>query len=391
MKRILFVTDDLYPNNSGGKVDVNGQLQLLSDIAKHTDIIIDVLIASLSFSREFYIDYLKDLQINNVYVMRQKKVSYFKKLFSSIPYHSHWVTSLLEFIPQYDYEVVYVQSEYFAIVTENKKLKFKKLIIRVHNDEVRFFVNNMQLEYNVFKKSVSWWNVYRISKIRDRYYSIADLLLFISEAEYNALSKLYINTKSLVLSANYKLITNRHQKNYSYNVIYIGAFTKLNIDGLIWFLQNVHEQVLQVIPQYRLIIGGKKCDENMDVFLNLSQKYCNIDVYFDLTESKIKELYKDSSVAINPMLRGNGVKIKTIEYLNNGLPVVTTSTGADGTMLDNYDGILVGDSAELFQSNLISVLTNKDYCARIVARGIDKINSLYQININILNELFDNE
>jgi glycosyltransferase involved in cell wall biosynthesis len=84
-----------------------------------------------------------------------------------------------------------------------------------------------------------------------------------------------------------------------------------------------------------------------------------ISVSANVSEARLREHYRASRVAVVPLRYGAGVKLKVVEALREGLPVVTTSIGAQGldglagvvSIHDDSDGIadavcrLLGDDA----------------------------------------------
>ena len=62
---------------------------------------------------------------------------------------------------------------------------------------------------------------------------------------------------------------------------------------------------------------------------------------------------------MSPMRYGAGVKVKTIEALEYGVPTVATSVGAEGIELRGVDeALIVTDDAALFARAVIQLLTS---------------------------------
>lgn len=60
------------------------------------------------------------------------------------------------------------------------------------------------------------------------------------------------------------------------------------------------------------------------------------------------------------MLTGTGVKVKVVEALAHGLPVVSTLRGIDGLPNKSLNGCLVSDDPAEFAQNIITLLSNKE-------------------------------
>lgn len=71
-----------------------------------------------------------------------------------------------------------------------------------------------------------------------------------------------------------------------------------------------------------------------------------------------------AAAMINPLRFGSGIKLKVIEALGRGIPVVSTPVGADGISSGPQHGVLVADSTSEFMTHLLD-LTSPAYNAAI--------------------------
>ncbi len=69
-------------------------------------------------------------------------------------------------------------------------------------------------------------------------------------------------------------------------------------------------------------------------------------------------VYRDTDIAINPVRFGAGLKIKTVEALASGLPLVTTAEGARGLGQFAGEAFLVADEPAEFGSHLGALLAS---------------------------------
>ena len=159
------------------------------------------------------------------------------------------------------------------------------------------------------------------------------------------------------------------------NVLYIGALTRaMNREGLEWYLTNVHPALCQT-EGYSLTIAGYTNGEPIDYLMEFAEKYSNIAVVPDAQDLAL--LYAGSSVFINPIFAGAGVKLKTLGAMEAGLPVVTTGIGVEGTGLTPGTGVLIADSPNEFRANVQKLLCNSELCAQIVAKGQEFLLNVY--------------
>lgn len=118
-----------------------------------------------------------------------------------------------------------------------------------------------------------------------------------------------------------------------------------NAEGLKQFIALQWPTILSNYPAARLLIAGSICQT-----LNAVPENTEI---IDWVE-KLEEFYHRCRVVINPCSTGSGLKIKTIEAISYGIPVVVTPCGAAGIefLLQNHN------IAEL-QSNNFAIFCKK--------------------------------
>jgi glycosyltransferase involved in cell wall biosynthesis len=79
--------------------------------------------------------------------------------------------------------------------------------------------------------------------------------------------------------------------------------------------------------------------------------------------------YERSSVFVNPMQNGASVKVKTLNAAANGLPIVTTPVGNEGTGFVDGRDVIVRDTPESFAEGIRSLLVNGRRRRSLAAAG----------------------
>ena len=137
------------------------------------------------------------------------------------------------------------------------------------------------------------------------------------------------------------------------NIVFTGLLNwEENVKGLEWFLDNCWQQIKEEFPQVKLNIVGQQSEHLQKSF---AQKYQ--DVIFAGFVKDLTKIYRQSAVAIGPMLINAGIKMKVLNYLSYGLPVVSTKIALKGMLSD--DGVLSAHRADDFAKNVIRLLKNK--------------------------------
>jgi glycosyltransferase involved in cell wall biosynthesis len=79
------------------------------------------------------------------------------------------------------------------------------------------------------------------------------------------------------------------------------------------------------IPAARLVIAGSHPPTSVQQLADAT-----VSVRANVSDAELRELYRTARVAVVPLRYGAGVKLKSVEALREGLPLITTSIGAQG-------------------------------------------------------------
>lgn len=125
-----------------------------------------------------------------------------------------------------------------------------------------------------------------------------------------------------------------------------------NVDGAMWFINNVLPIIRNSIPDVNLYLLGKHLP---DVFQSFKNEGVVPVGYVD----DIEEYYKRCMIFISPLFVGSGIRVKILEAMSYGLPVIATEIGAEGINVGKSDGLFISDNASE-QANIIIELLKKD-------------------------------
>ena len=126
-----------------------------------------------------------------------------------------------------------------------------------------------------------------------------------------------------------------------------------NVDALMWFARDVLPEVLARAPGARLLVTGSNVPAPV-------LRLAGPSIVFTGRVPDLEEFYAKARVVIVPMRYGSGVKIKTIEALQFGVPTVATSVGAEGLELVERDCLLVDDDAQGFAFKVAALLEDRE-------------------------------
>jgi len=147
-------------------------------------------------------------------------------------------------------------------------------------------------------------------------------------------------------------------------LLFVGGFWhRPNGDAVTWFVDSIWPLIRSQIPECRFrIAGSNPGDDVRDLALVPGVEVLGF--VPDLTP-----LFNSARVFVAPLRYGAGVKGKVGQSLVHGLPVVTTSIGAEGMNLRNGEHALIADDPDMFASQVVRLLCDDDLWARLQERG----------------------
>lgn len=132
---------------------------------------------------------------------------------------------------------------------------------------------------------------------------------------------------------------------------WLGGKESPNVDALRWYCEKVLPHVRAAVPHFRTIVTGKNPPPAV-------QALASDAITFTGFVESLAPLYRSARVAIVPMRVGAGVKNKTMEALQYGVPVVATTVGAEGLELRDGSDAGVTDDPIGFAQRVIALVTD---------------------------------
>lgn len=117
-------------------------------------------------------------------------------------------------------------------------------------------------------------------------------------------------------------------------LVFFSSYGDLNVDALQWFVGNVWDESLR--QRYILDVYGTICR-------GISLKVPGVRLRGPVRT--VDEAYAEADVVINPLRFGSGLKVKSVEAVAWGLPLVTTSVGAEGLVEGAGTFLFLADTA----------------------------------------------
>ena len=134
-------------------------------------------------------------------------------------------------------------------------------------------------------------------------------------------------------------------------LLFVGGFAHTpNVDAVKWFMEEIWQKIRAELKVNFYIVGSNPPDE----IVALHNEAEGVIVKGYVSDEELAKIYKNVRLVVVPLRFGAGIKGKVIDAMYNGLPMVSTSIGAEGII--GADDILnVADTAEDFAGNVIKL------------------------------------
>jgi glycosyltransferase involved in cell wall biosynthesis len=171
-------------------------------------------------------------------------------------------------------------------------------------------------------------------------------------------------------------------------IVFVGLLdNQANMKAVIWFTRSIWPTLRQRFPHWRLTLVGTNPAPSVVALA----REPNVEVTGTVPD--VAPYYEQAVAAIVPLLSGSGTRLKILEAMAAGVPVVSTPIGAEG--LDVADGenllLVPGDSAgsaEKWTVALESLASQGPLWIKLAAAGRTLVESRYTWDV-IGAKLFD--
>lgn len=318
-------------------------------------------------------EYYKNECIENLIIF---KISIWKKLINliwnfkipilcSVRYDKRIKNYLKENLQNYDMVIIdFTQNIHYL-----KDIKGVKKVLIEHDISFQAFERKMNNEKNYLKKLFYKFEYKRLKKYEEGMIRKFDIVIVQNQKDFELIEKENKNIKILKPFFNKFPIVSKNIDE-KINIGFFGAMNRSeNEEAVIFFLDKVWKKI-QRGNIYFYIIGANPSEKLKRVISN----YSNV-ILTGFIE-KAEEYFSILDIGVIPLLRGAGIKIKTVEMLYSEIPVVSTEIGFEGILIENEEDYLMANNDKEFIEKILLLIKDKILYERIKINLKIKKNSL---------------
>lgn len=155
----------------------------------------------------------------------------------------------------------------------------------------------------------------------------------------------------------------------SQRVLFVGNYEYApNRDAVQWALDEVFPRLWQLRPQARFAVAGYALPDDW------AQRWSDPRIEWLGFVDDLPTLQSSCAAFLAPLRHGGGSKLKVIEALAAGLPLVSTAQGVSGLAVAHRQDYLAGESAQELADALAEVLADAAFARRLADNGRNYVN-----------------
>ena len=312
------------------------------------------------------------------------KISFFSAflnfVFSIKPYNAirfisnKFSEELVNLLQRKQFDIVQLEGlyvcPYIPVIQKNTDAK---IVYRAHNIEYEIWERSSRLSSGVvhfYLKNLSK----RIRRFEKSMINTYDLLVPITERDGRILEEMG-NKKPMHVSPTgidtTALIP--HSKNLEHpSLFHIGSLEwSPNQEGLIWFIEKSWPKIHKKFPELKFYIAGRNAPEW------LIRKFDAPNIEFIGEVPDAYEFMNSKSIMVVPLFSGSGMRIKIIEGMALGKPIISTLIGTEGISTTSGKNILIANNEDEFTDAVSKLIADKSTFQEISRNAIEYIHEKF--------------
>jgi len=246
-----------------------------------------------------------------------------------------------------------VQVEFSMMWPYAQLFKGIPVVLDAHNVEFRNVQQIGERQQNPFWRCMYHLEEKRLRSVELKAFRQCALCFAVSDQEREEIAGYARNDAKVVTAANGvdpERFPFRLREKPGKKILFLGGMDYLpNLDAAQHFLTDIFPIVRGKEPEARVLLVGRELGK-LGELLRLP----GVEAHESVPE--VLPWFYEADVLAVPLRQGAGTRIKVLEAMAAGLPVVTTSKGCEGIAAEEGRELLVADAKEAFAEGVLQVL-----------------------------------
>lgn len=147
------------------------------------------------------------------------------------------------------------------------------------------------------------------------------------------------------------------------DIVFVGSMDyHANIQAAQWMVRNAWPQIRAASPGLRLVLAGRRPTAAV-------RALASADIEVTGTVNDVRPYYERAMAVVAPLQVGSGTRLKILEAMAAGVPVVSTRLGAEGLEVHGEADILFAETGEEFAAAIARLRSSPDLRNRLAIAG----------------------
>jgi len=358
--KILMLTPYLpYPPASGGQIRTYNLLKHLSQSHEITLVCLYKREEERQYSQELK-SYCKDIYLCKRPEKPWQLSTILKAVFGVLPflivrnYSPEAANTVRKLLAERTFDVIHAETFY--------------VMPHIPETNIPTILVDQTLEYRVYKHFITqlpWYlhhplrlDTFKLKYWEEYYWNHARLVAAVSETDAKAIHMLAPNINPVVIpngASDDMFVDSPLPKNTHghLNLLFVGNFSWLqNTEAAQYLIDKVLPFLQDKLQNYRLTIAGQKIPERFRILANPYIDFIDLE---GSDNDTVRNIYTSASLFVAPIFGPGGTRLKILTAMATHLPVITTSTGAEGLYLEHKESVMLAENPEEFAQNIVTL------------------------------------
>lgn len=332
MNVLHFTNKPIFPILDGGRIAMHHLMVNLLDVGFNVK---NVTISTPKhpFDINAFPKELREIiEVEDVFINTDTKVwdaikAFVKKeSYNVVRYKSKDVEDkLIEILQENIFELIVIESTFLLLYVDLfRKYSDAKIILRSHNVEYRIWKQSSKKEKSFLKKYYFAKLSLQLKKFELEHLNKVDGVFCISEQDKEFFRRRGVKTRMEVIPV-FMEVKDDYEVDYECNdFFYVGSMNwKPNIEAVKWIVSAIVPKYKKINSEVKFHIAGSNMSKQM-------KSWGNKNVIFHGRVDDVFEFMSKHGTLIVPLKTGSGIRIKILEALSIGVPIISTDKGKEG-------------------------------------------------------------
>ena len=270
-------------------------------------------------------------------------------------------------IVQIEYNIMHHYADYVGTITK---------VLMLHDVSTKLHLRSFNQNLNIFIKGLQYLDYLRWKLHEPKILRKFNKIITLTKEDKNFIKDWNIpEVKIIPPQIQFEDVPESLTKELK--VIFIGSYNREpNIQALKILLQQIFPKLISLFPEIKISIIGKYLPNNIQKEIKQIEQI----EYVGFVED-VNSLVSEALLMIAPIFIGSGLKMKIPHVLSCGVPVITTSVGAEGIDVDDNEGLWIEDDIDKMSIKCIDLLKSPEELIRIGLIGQEKVKNIYSSHV----------